>query len=68
MLDTRKVTVHLPQELLDTAMEETGKGVTETIREGLKRLAHERAYKGLLALQGKVKPKYSLETLRYDRE
>jgi hypothetical protein len=68
MLETRKVTVHLPQGLLDSAMEETGKGVTETIREGLKLLARERAYKGLLALKGKVKPKYSLEVLRYDKE
>lgn len=67
MLETRKVTVNLPQSLLDHAMEETGKGVTETIREGLKRLARARAYKGLLALKGKVKPKYPLDVL-CDRE
>jgi len=64
MLETRKITVHLPQELLDKAMEETGKGVTETIREGLKRLTRERAYKSLLALQGKVKLKYTAAQLR----
>lgn len=68
MLETRKVTVHLPQDLLDHAMEETGKGLTETIREGLEHLARKRAYKGFLALEGKVKPKYSLDVLRYDRE
>jgi len=66
MLETRKVTVHLPQDLLESAMEETGKGVTETIREGLKRLARERAYKGLLALRGKVKFRYTAAELRGD--
>ncbi len=64
MLETRKITVHLPQELLDKAMEETGKGLTETIREGLKRLARECAYKDMLALQGKVKFKYTAAQLR----
>jgi hypothetical protein len=67
MLETRKITVRLPQELLDKAMEATCKGVTETIGEGLKRLTRERAYKGLLALEGKVTPKYSAAQLR-DKE
>lgn len=66
MLEHRKVTVNLPQDLLDNAMEETGKGITETICEGLKRLVRERAYKGLLALKGKVKFKYSAAELRGD--
>jgi hypothetical protein len=66
MLETRKITAHLPEALLRQAMEETGKGVTETIREGLKCLARERAYKGLLSLKGKVKFKYSAAELRGD--
>lgn len=66
MLETKKITVNLPQALLESAMQETGKGVTETIREGLTRLTRERAYKGLLALEGKVKFKYSAAELRGD--
>jgi len=66
MLETRKITIHVPQGLLDSAMEETGKGITETVREGLERLARKRAYKGLLALEGKVKFKYTAAELRGD--
>ena len=36
MAPTRKVTVHLPDELLERAQRSTGKGLTDTIREGLK--------------------------------
>lgn len=64
MLETRKITVHLPQDLLENAMAGTGLGITETIKAGLKRLAHERACKGLLALEGKVKFKYTAAELR----
>jgi hypothetical protein len=64
MLETRKVTAHLPRELLESLMEGTGMGVTETLREGLKRLAHERACKKLLSLRGKVKFKYTAAELR----
>lgn len=64
MLKTRKVTAHLPIDLLEFCMKETGQGVTETLREGLKKLAHERACKGLLALRGKVKFKYTAAQLR----
>lgn len=51
----RKITVEVPGQLLDNALLETGKGVSETVREGLKRLASARAQRELRALRGKVK-------------
>ncbi len=47
-------------------MEETGKGITETIREGLKQLARKRACKAMLALRGKVKFQFTAAELRGD--
>jgi len=64
----RKITVHVPQSLLENAQAHTGEGVTETVREGLKKLASIRAQKEMLKLRGKVKFSMSLEELRYDRE
>ena len=64
MLETRKITVHLPNTLLESAMEETGKGVTETIKAALENIARKRAYRELLALKGKVKSKYTAAQLR----
>ena len=64
MLETSKVTVHLPNMLLQNAMEETGKGVTETIKVALEDIARKRAYRGLLALKGTVKSKYTAAQLR----
>jgi Arc/MetJ-type ribon-helix-helix transcriptional regulator len=64
----RKITVHVPKALLQTAQAHTGAGVTETIREGLKKLASVHAQQELLKLRGKVKFSMSLEELKYDRE
>ena len=35
----RKVTVHLPSDLLDRAQKATGEGITETVRQGLELVA-----------------------------
>ena len=35
----RKITVHVPEELLDRAREQTGQGITETVRQGLRLVA-----------------------------
>jgi hypothetical protein len=67
MADTRKVTVHLPEDLLKRAQQTTGKGVTDTIRDGLKLVAAGDAYRELLRLRGKVKFSVSLRRLREDR-
>lgn len=50
----RRVTVNLPEPLLRAAEEATGKGITETVIEGLEVLARRRAYLKALALRGKL--------------
>lgn len=64
----RKVTVHLPQELLARAQGATGQGITETIRTGLQLVAASSAYETLKKLRGKVKPSLSAKQLRDDRK
>ena len=64
---TRKVTVHLPEALLRKAQQSTGKGLTETIRDGLRLVSAGDAYRELQRLRGKVKFSVTLRTLREDR-
>jgi hypothetical protein len=67
MSSDRKITVHVPQELLDRARQSTGKGITETVRRGLQLLAAGDAYVRLRELRGKVDIQIDLEALREDR-
>ena len=53
-MTTRRVTANLPKELLRTAQEVTGKGITETIVEGLELVRRRRAGQMLKALKGRV--------------
>lgn len=53
-MTTRRVTANLPRELLRTAQEVTGKGITETIVEGLELVRRRRAGQMLKALKGRV--------------
>jgi hypothetical protein len=64
---TRKITVEIADELLDRALEATGKGVTETVRRGLTLVAAGAAYDDLRKLRGKVRIGIDLATLREDR-
>ena len=64
----RKITVLVAEDLLASAQAETGAGVTETVREGLKKLASLRAQRDLLALRGKVKFSMSREEMKEDRQ
>jgi len=64
---TKKVTVHLPEALLRKAQQSTGKGVTDTIRDGLRLVAAGDAYRELQRLRGKVKFSVVLRKLREDR-
>ena len=66
-METTKVTVELPQELLDRAQSSTGEGITGTIRRGLELVAASRAQEQLHALRGKVKFSIKLGALRADR-
>ncbi len=63
----RKITVSIPEDLLVSAQKETGAGVTETVREGLKKLASRRAQRELLALRGKVKLSMTWKEMKEDR-
>ena len=60
----RRITVDLPEELLDEAMETTGKGITETLIEGLRLMRSRRAYHKLLALRGKIDLDLDLDVSR----
>jgi Arc/MetJ-type ribon-helix-helix transcriptional regulator len=64
---TRKITVLLPEELLRKAQQSTGKGVTDTIRDGLRLVAAGDANRTLQRLRGKVKLSVNLRRLRDDR-
>ena len=63
----RKITVHVPAELLRKAQQETGEGVTETVRQGLSLVAASRAYERLRRLRGTVRLAIDVDELRTDR-
>ena len=66
MSNIKKVTIHLPEELLEKAQEATGEGITETVRRGLELIAAAKAYEDVRALRGKVKFGIDLMKLRDD--
>lgn len=66
MSAAKKVTVHLPADLLEKAQEVTGEGITPTIRRGLELVAAGRAYETLRRLRGRVKFARTVEELRED--
>jgi len=66
MQDTQKITAHLPKDLLQRAQRATGKGITDTLREGLELLSAREAGRRLRALRGKVKFSVDLVELRRD--
>jgi hypothetical protein len=63
----QKITAHLPADLLARAQAATGKGITETLREGLAALTARDAQRQLLAMRGKVRLKIDLEAVRKDK-
>ena len=67
MPETRKITVEVPEDLLERALESSGEGITRTVRRGLKLVAAGRAYEELRRLRGKVRFGIDLEALREDR-
>jgi hypothetical protein len=64
MGEMRKVTVHLPEELLSAVQAGTGTGITETLREALEALRERQALQQIRALRGKVKFGVDLMALR----
>jgi len=67
MGEMRKITAHVPADLLQRAQEATGAGVTETLRIALEQLAVSKAYAEFRKLRGKVKLSIDLDELREDR-
>jgi hypothetical protein len=62
----KKITVRVPADLLERARRESGEGITETVRQGLRLVAAEDTYRKLRKLRGKVKVAIDLK-LRQDR-
>jgi hypothetical protein len=64
----RKITVHVPEDLLDAALKTTGEGITETVRQGLRLVAAGEAFRKVSKLRGTVvKFSVNLQRLREDR-
>jgi len=61
---TRRVTANLPQELLERARRVTGKGITETLVEGLELVRRSSAASKARALRGKLTLDLDLEASR----
>jgi hypothetical protein len=67
-MDTaRKITVEVPEDLLERAQKATGAGVTQTVRAGLQLVAASQAYARLRQLRGKVRFSRTLAELKADR-
>lgn len=63
----RKITVLVPEDLLERAQRSTGQGITETIRQGLRLVAAGETFRRVAALRGSVKFSVDLARLREDR-
>ena len=60
--DMQKITVEIPRRLLDDAKEYTGLNMSDTVREGLRRLAQMQAQRQLLELR--FTPSVAVEEMR----
>jgi len=67
MATPRKITVEIPDDLLEKAQQASGAGITQTIRTALQLLAASQAYDRLLQMRGKVRFSRSFEELKEDR-
>lgn len=64
---SKKITVEVPEELLEKAMSQTQTNMTDTIRQGLILLAESSTYKKLKNFKGKGKFEFQWEALKDDR-
>ena len=64
----RKITVQVPEELIASIQADTGKGVTEIMREALQLMRQRQALQRLRALRGKVRFSVDLMALRREEE
>lgn len=63
----RRITANLPADLLEDAQEVTGKGITETLIQGLEQLKRSRVYSKAMALRGKIHIDMDLDVSRERR-
>jgi len=64
MAHLRRITANLPEELLSEALSVTGKGITDTLVEGLTLVRKRGAYEKAMSLKGKLRLDIDLETSR----
>lgn len=67
MKTARKITIEVPEELLQRAQKASGEGITQTVRTGLRLVAASHTYARLRKLRGKVKFSRTVEELKFDR-
>jgi hypothetical protein len=67
METVRKITVEVPEDLLERAQQASGAGITQTVRTGLQLVAASRAYARLCELRGKVRFSQTTDELKADR-
>lgn len=63
----KKVTIEVPEELLEKAQQATGSGITQTVRTGLQLVAASQAYAQLRQARGKFQFSRTLAELKDDR-
>ena len=63
----RKITVLVPDDLLERAQKSTGQGITETVRQGLRLVAAADTFRRVAKLRGTVKFSVDMARLREDR-
>lgn len=67
MATARKITVEIPQELLEKAQRASGTGVTQTVRAGLQLVAASQTYARLRKFRGRVRFTRTAAELKADR-
>jgi len=67
MQPARKITIEVPEDLLQRAQKASGGGITQTVRNGLELLAAGEAYAQLRELRGKVRFSRTWEELKADQ-
>jgi len=67
METARKITVEVPEDLLEKAQQASGAGITQTVRTGLQLVAASHAYARLRELRGKVRFSQKTDELKADR-
>jgi hypothetical protein len=63
----RKITVEIPEDLLEKAQRASGTGVTQTVLAGLQLLAASQVYSQLRQRRGKVKFSRTVAEIKADR-